>query len=518
MNVTFKVAETPRVYVERIDITGNTSTRDKVIRREFRLNEGDAFNAAKVKRSQDRIQSLGYFQDKFEIKQTEGSAPDRVVLGANVEEKPTGQLSLSGGYSSLERFVIQLAVSQNNFMGKGQSARRLGQLLALFEVDRGRVGRSLLPRQADPVRLPALSPRLQQLQLSSAPTGTRPTSRSAPAAGFALGFPLTEYWNFGGRYSLVKDRVELDKSTFYTDPDGTGPLPAVCDPLQGRPLSVRRNRLPSDLVARLFDPLRRYRRHPSDAAANGSLSARISPGSAATSAIFAPRAYATKYKGFGGGWVFSAHAEGGFIKPLAEIARRRARRDPPDRPLLRPAAARLRYSRHRAARSSACPIMPTARSRTDQGEITDALGGRAYYMGRLELEFPVSSGLKSLGLRPVGLRRRGSLWSITKPQLTDVVAICIPKTGTTGLTVFTSTQPIAASTTTAARRWGAIHSAPQASRNSFWAIRPSRAFRSASASTGFRRSGRLRLDLAKALLKQKGDDTKLFSFNVGTSF
>ncbi|MFL6800729.1 MAG: outer membrane protein assembly factor BamA, partial [Sphingomicrobium sp.] len=120
MNLTFKVGETPRVYVERIDITGNTVTRDKVIRREFRVNEGDAFNALKVKRSQDRIQSLGFFQDKLEIKQSEGSAPDRVVLGVNVEEKATGQLALSGGYSSLEKFVVQLAVSQNNFMGKGQ--------------------------------------------------------------------------------------------------------------------------------------------------------------------------------------------------------------------------------------------------------------------------------------------------------------------------------------------------------------------------------------------------------------
>ena len=120
MNVTIKVTPTPRVYVERIDITGNTSTRDKVIRREFRLNEGDAFNAQKVKRSQDRIQSLGFFDDKFEIKQSEGSAPDRIVLGANVEEKPTGQLQLSGGYSSLERWIIQLGISQNNFLGKGQ--------------------------------------------------------------------------------------------------------------------------------------------------------------------------------------------------------------------------------------------------------------------------------------------------------------------------------------------------------------------------------------------------------------
>ena len=66
------------------------------------------------------FQVMFNFQDKLEIKQTEGSAPDRVVLGVNVEEKPAGQLSLSGGYSSLEKFVVQLAVSENNFMGKGQ--------------------------------------------------------------------------------------------------------------------------------------------------------------------------------------------------------------------------------------------------------------------------------------------------------------------------------------------------------------------------------------------------------------
>ena len=98
------------------------STRDKVIRREFRLNEGDAFNALKVKRSQDRIQSLGFFQDNLEIKQIRRlRRPTASCWALNVEEKSTGQLSLSGGYSSLERFVVQLGVSQNNFMGKGQT-------------------------------------------------------------------------------------------------------------------------------------------------------------------------------------------------------------------------------------------------------------------------------------------------------------------------------------------------------------------------------------------------------------
>ncbi|MFX4963495.1 POTRA domain-containing protein, partial [Acinetobacter baumannii] len=85
--------------VERIDINGNTITQDKVVRREMRLNEGDAFNTFLVKRSQDRINSLGYFQEKFEITQKPGSSPDRVVLEANLEEKATGQLNRSVGYS-----------------------------------------------------------------------------------------------------------------------------------------------------------------------------------------------------------------------------------------------------------------------------------------------------------------------------------------------------------------------------------------------------------------------------------
>src|SRR5690348_10786369 len=244
MNLTIKVAPTPRVYVERIDTTGNASTRDKVIRRECRLNEGDAFNALKVKRSQDRIQSLGFFQDKLEIKQTEGSAPDRVVLGLNVEEKPTGQLSLSGGYSSLERFLVQLAVSQNNFMGKGQSLDAA--------VNYSRYSKSIELGFTEPYFLD--KPILLGGQLFRRDYNSfnfigkqRNTTYSQTSTGGALrtGFPLTEFMSFGGRYSLSRDKITLDKNTFFTDPDlipdpdgsgpltgSNGPLPAVCDPLK----------------------------------------------------------------------------------------------------------------------------------------------------------------------------------------------------------------------------------------------------------------------------------------------
>ncbi len=121
MGLVFQIAEAPRVYVERIDVNGNTLTQDKVVRREFRLAEGDAFNSLQVKRSTARINSLGYFQEKFEIEQKPGSAPDRVILEANIEEKPTGELQLSAGFSSIENFILQASIQQRNFRGRGQT-------------------------------------------------------------------------------------------------------------------------------------------------------------------------------------------------------------------------------------------------------------------------------------------------------------------------------------------------------------------------------------------------------------
>ena len=121
MGVTFRVGETPRVYVERIDITGQ---HDRPATRSSAANSASpkAMRSTRfrVKRSQDRIQSLGFFQENLEIKQTEGSAPDRVVLGVDVEEKATGELQLSAGYSSLEKFIVSFSIAQRNFMGKGQ--------------------------------------------------------------------------------------------------------------------------------------------------------------------------------------------------------------------------------------------------------------------------------------------------------------------------------------------------------------------------------------------------------------
>lgn len=119
IDVKYVVNEGPRVYVERIDISGNIRTLDKVIRREFRLVEGDAFNASKLRRSKKRIQNLGFFE-KIDIEQIPGSAPDKTVITATVEEKPTGQISIGAGFSSSVGVLGDIGLTETNFLGKGQ--------------------------------------------------------------------------------------------------------------------------------------------------------------------------------------------------------------------------------------------------------------------------------------------------------------------------------------------------------------------------------------------------------------
>jgi outer membrane protein insertion porin family len=121
VDLVFDVTDGPRIYVDRIDITGNTRTKDKVIRREFRLAEGDAFNASLVRKSRQRLQDLGYF-NTVAITTSQGSAPDKVVLNAAVDEKATGELTLGGGYSTDAGALLSAGLHEKNMIGTGIDA------------------------------------------------------------------------------------------------------------------------------------------------------------------------------------------------------------------------------------------------------------------------------------------------------------------------------------------------------------------------------------------------------------
>lgn len=122
IDLVFEVTDGPRAFVERIEISGNARTEDRVIRREMRLAEGDAFIAAQVRRSQQRIRDLGYF-GQAEITPSQGSAPDRVNLNVRVTERPTGEISLGGGFATDAGFLADFGIRERNFLGSGVDAR-----------------------------------------------------------------------------------------------------------------------------------------------------------------------------------------------------------------------------------------------------------------------------------------------------------------------------------------------------------------------------------------------------------
>ena len=120
--ITYEVREGPRVYVERIDIHGNLRTRDKVIRREFRVVEGDAFNTSKIRRSRQRLENLGFFS-KVDLQTKPGSAADQVVIDVDVTEQSTGELSLGAGFSTTEGPFGDISLRERNLLGNGQDLR-----------------------------------------------------------------------------------------------------------------------------------------------------------------------------------------------------------------------------------------------------------------------------------------------------------------------------------------------------------------------------------------------------------
>jgi outer membrane protein insertion porin family len=507
MNITIEVNESPRAYVERIDIQGNTLTRDKVIRREFRVNEGDAFNTLKVKRSQDRIQSLGYFQDKLEIKQSPGSTPEQVVLGVDVEEKATGELQLSAGYSSLEKLVLSASVAQRNFMGKGQTANA--------GINWSRYSRSAQIGFTEPYlfdKAILLGGDIYRRDYNSFNSigGNRETtySQTSTGTGLRLGFPVSEYLSFGTRYSLVADKITLSKSNFYSDLDADGQL--ECDPAKAGTYlcdEIGRRLTSSISYSLIFDDTNGIR------ATRGqriTLSQDFA-GLGGDVRYLRSRLDGTKYFQLPAGLIFSAHGEGGYILPLQKAAG--PGRDPiriTDRFFgaqmrgfdIRGIGPRVR----RTAYGDDEALLP------DTEQDSDALGGRAYYMGRAEVEFPLGSKFRSLGLRPSAFVDIGSVWGLKKPNLLNYLGTCVANP-VVAPAVTPPSFPI-----TPGLQCGTGFSRVNGYQEEFVGNSPKPRLSVGVGVNWISPFGPLRIDLAKALLKQDGDKTKLFSFNVGTQF
>ena len=122
IDLTFEIGEAPKVYVERVDIRGNVRTLDEVLRREFLLVEGDAFNSSRLRRSRDRLRGLGFFSN-VDVNNVPGSSPDRTVVEVDVTEQSTGEVTLGAGFSTSSGALAEIGIAERNLLGRGQDIR-----------------------------------------------------------------------------------------------------------------------------------------------------------------------------------------------------------------------------------------------------------------------------------------------------------------------------------------------------------------------------------------------------------
>jgi outer membrane protein insertion porin family len=213
ISVVYVIEQGPRVYIERINVVGNARTRDYVVRREIRLAEGDAYNRLLAEQARLRLQKLNFFKS-VKLTREQGSSPDRVILNFLVEEQPTGELSLAGGYSSSVGPIAEISYTERNLLGKGQFLRV--KLSGSFESGQ--------------IDLSFTEPRFLDKNISAGFDAFHKENDFSDQSGYSqrktggvlrVGFALTENVWLQPSYSLVQDEV------FDVDDDASIPIQQV---------------------------------------------------------------------------------------------------------------------------------------------------------------------------------------------------------------------------------------------------------------------------------------------------
>jgi outer membrane protein insertion porin family len=216
IDISFEMNEGPRVYVERINITGNVRTLDKVIRRKFKLAEGDAFDTGKLQASRRGVRGLGFFRD-VQISREAGTSPDRSIINVEVQEQSTGELSFGLGFSTTDGPIGDISIRERNLLGRGQDLRAGISISGRTqEIDLSFTEPAFLER--DVAAGFDIFRQTTDLQSES--------SFDQKELGFALrlGYPLTENLRQRLTYTLREDTIENvadDVSTFIAQQAGT---------------------------------------------------------------------------------------------------------------------------------------------------------------------------------------------------------------------------------------------------------------------------------------------------------
>ena len=199
MGIVYTIDEGPRIYIERINIVGNFRTEDNVIRREFRLAEGDAFNRLLVEAARKRLRALGFFKT-VDIDTQPGSGPDRVIIVVKVEEQPTGELSFGAGYSTSEGVIGDISITERNLMGKGQYVR----LGFSGSLERAQVDFSFTePHFLDRNLAAGFDVFYKEVDFQDVAS----FSQRDAGGDIRLGFPIADNTQLGLRYKFVNEEI-----------------------------------------------------------------------------------------------------------------------------------------------------------------------------------------------------------------------------------------------------------------------------------------------------------------------
>lgn len=231
VNLGFSIDEGSRVYIERINVRGNTRTRDYVIRREFDIGEGDPYNKVLIDRAERRLNSLGFFK-KVKITTEAGSASDRVVIDVDVEDQPTGSFSVSGGYSTTDGFIAEAAVTETNFLGRGQFVK--------LAVQEGQNSRGVDFSFTEPYILDSrVSAGFDIFAKQNDNTAYTLYSTFVTGGTLRFGVPVTDEFAISPHYSIYNTKITIpnSKSQPYDDCTSTGGtvVPGVTPVIGGTP-------------------------------------------------------------------------------------------------------------------------------------------------------------------------------------------------------------------------------------------------------------------------------------------
>ncbi|HWV95738.1 MAG TPA: outer membrane protein assembly factor BamA [Xanthobacteraceae bacterium] len=227
--ITFAIDEGPRTYIERIDVRGNTRTRDYVIRREFDISEGDAYNRALVDRAERRLKNLDFFKS-VKVSTEPGSSSDRVIVVVNLEEKSTGDFSVSGGYSTTDGALGEVSISERNFLGRG--------LFAKASVQYGQYARGYSLSFVEPYLFDyRIALGLDLYQRTQLPN--QYISYGVKTLGFSprLGFQLREDLTLQLRYSIYRQEITLPNDVLNNILGTSISLPVLMELNQGAALT-----------------------------------------------------------------------------------------------------------------------------------------------------------------------------------------------------------------------------------------------------------------------------------------